>query len=89
MNGNASIAYPLAEKNVFIVGKPDVKFLKMVKIRVTGETAFDWLEARYYANYPKDCGVQLTFTENCFQGSSANQEKYNVILSAVKRQTGT
>ena len=61
----------------------------MVKIRVKQETAFDWLEARYDTNYPKDCGVQSTFTESCFQGSSANQNQYNVILSAVKRQTGT
>ena len=66
VSGAANIAYPLTETNVFILGKPDLEFVKMVKIRVTGEYTFDWLEAKYIADYPEECGKQSTFHEGCF-----------------------
>ena len=52
-----SIAYPLAEKNVFVLGQPLPKhnFLKMVKIQVTGLTTFDWLDAKNRRNWPETC----------------------------------
>ena len=87
-NGDVSIAYPLPEKNVFIVSQPDGNYLKMVKIRVTGVTTFDWLAAKFYKNFPKYCGEQSTFNQSCFQGTSANQEQYNVKLTAVRRPAG-
>ena len=87
-NGAASIAYPLPEKNVFIVSQPDGKYLKMVMIRVTGVTTFDWLAAKFYQNFPKHCGTQSTFNLSCFQGTSANQEQYNVKLTVVRRPAG-
>ena len=43
----ASIAYSLAEKNVFILGQlSDRNVLKMIKIQVTGKTTFEWLDAK-------------------------------------------
>ena len=79
------IVYPLDEKNVFILGVTSVekKNLKMVKIRVTGKDTFDWLEARYKKGYPAECEKQSTFNENCFQGPSVGQDKYDVDLVAT------
>ena len=80
-----NIVYPLAEKNVFILGVAYVenRNLKMVKIRVTGKDTFDWLEARYKKGYSEECGKQSTFNENCFQGTSIGQDKYDVDLVAT------
>ena len=88
-NGPAvAIAYPLVEKNVFIVSTVGSNIMKMVKIRVTGETTFDWLEAKYHQDYPYECGKQSTFSENCFTGTSVDQDKYDVNLKAVLRDYG-
>ena len=80
-----NIVYPLVEKNVFILGVTyvEIKNLKMVKIRVTGKDTFDWLEARYKKGYPEECEKQSTFNENCFEGSSVEQDKYDVDLIAT------
>ena len=86
VSGAANIAYPLTETNVFILGKPDLEFVKMVKIRVTGEYTFDWLEAKYIADYPEECGKQSTFHEGCFfKGNNVEQDKYDVQLVAKIR----
>ena len=84
----AAIAYPLVEKDVFIVSTVGSNGMKMVKIRVTGETTFDWLEAKSHQDYPSECGKQSTFNENCFTGRSVGQDKYDVNLKAVLRQYG-
>ena len=52
---------------------------------VTGETAFEWIEAKYsipLADSP--CRSQSTFTEQCYQGKSVTQENYDVQLVADK-----
>ena len=79
-----NIVYQLEEKNVFIIGKayPFNSILMMVKIRVTGITTFNWLDARYVEKYPEECGKQSTFHEGCFRGESVNQDKYDVDLFA-------
>ena len=74
----ANIAYPLKEKNVFIVGMGG----KMVKIRVTGEKTFDWLEARFDDRSPIECWTQSSFNEYCFDGRSVDRTKLNVKLIA-------
>ena len=59
----------------------------MVKIRVTGEKTFDWLEARYIEKYPEECGKQSTFHEGCFlQGTPVEQHQYDVELVAKIRE---
>ena len=80
-----NIIYPLEEKNVFILGVTYVekKNLKMVKIRVTGKNTFEWLEARYNKGYSEKCEKQSTFNENCFEGPSVEQDKYDVDLIAT------
>ena len=89
---SATIAYPLVEKNVFIVSTvttyANLPIIKMVKIRVTGETTFDWLEAKYHQNFPSECGKQSTFNENCFTGKSVDQDKYDLNLKAALQQGG-
>ena len=93
-----NIVYQLEEKNVFILGiaiqfgnsslwNSNWKFilssLKMVKIRVTGITTFDWLEARYIMHYPEGCGKQSTFHEGCFRGELVTQFNFDVDLFAI------
>ena len=90
-----SIIYPLAEKNVFILGHPTAgkgASLRMVKIRVTEKTTFDWLDGRNVIldsnkdemiDDNEECGKQSTFHEGCFKGSFQGQDKYNVDLVAT------
>ena len=75
----------MEEQNVFIVAAAIGTDLKMVKIRVTGETTFDWIEAKYYQNFPSTCMIASTFNEVCFQGTSVTQTNYNVLLAASHR----
>ena len=84
ISGAPNIAYPLQDRNVFILGKPDGQFVKMVKIRVTGEKTFDWLDAKFIGieTDPK-CGEQSTFHEGCFIGRSLERDKYDVELVAI------
>ena len=83
ISGAPSIAYPLQDRNVFILGKPDSQFVKMVKVKVTGEKTFDWLDAKFIGieSDPK-CGEQSTFHEGCFIGKSLERDKYDVDLVA-------
>ena len=82
-----NIIYPLAEKNVFILGHPTTgtgASVRMVKIRVTGKTTFDWLDGRnLILEGMEECGKQSTFHEGCFQGSFQGQDKYDVDLFAT------
>ena len=55
----------------------------MVKIRVTGETTFDWIEAKVKNGPSGNCKVQATFNEECFEGSPVTQNNYDVTLSAI------
>ena len=80
----ATIAYPMG-RNFFIVAAIDGSYLKMVKILVTGESSFDWIEAKYVREDSADssCLSQSTFTEECYQGSANSYPAYNVQLMAV------
>ena len=89
VDNTASIAFPLKQKNVFIIGCVDPINVKMVKIKVTGEKTFDWIEAKYQKNYPKECSTEQTFLESCFEGPSVTQDNYDVVLAAVPRTMGT
>ena len=83
-NGAASIAYRV-EENTFIVAAYNGKFLKMVKIKVIGETIFDWIEAKYHRpSSDSTCKSQSTFDLACFHGTSMPETSYNVVLLAEK-----
>ena len=84
IRGTPSIAFSLPDRNVFILGGLDGQFVKMVKIRVTGEKTFDWLDAKFIGieTDPK-CGEQSTFHEGCFVGKSLERDKYDVDLVAT------
>ena len=78
----ATIAYHI-QGNVFIIAAVEESDLKMVKIAVTGETTFNWIDAKYHelaATY--NCRDQVTFSESCFHGSSVSKEHYDVQLVA-------
>ena len=88
VNAVANIAYPLGD-NIFIVGSASAKELKMVKIRVTGEATFDWIEAKYHkdrANYPAECKNQASFSEDCFDGTLVQELFYNAEIVAVPQE---
>ena len=83
-----NIIYPLAEKNVFILGHPTTgrgASVRMIKIRVTGKTTFDWLDGRnLILKGMEECDKQSTFREDCFEkGKFYGQDKYNVDLVAT------
>ena len=78
----ATIAYPLGE-DIFIIGLKEEQYLKMVKIRVTGEHTFVWMSAKYRTDHPDECETKLTFTEDCFEGNEMGEANYNVQLAAV------
>ena len=83
-NGAASIAYRV-EENTFIVAAYNGKFLKMVKIQVTGETTFKWIDAKYHTpSSDSTCRSQLTFDVDCFYGTSMSEKRYTVVLLAEK-----
>ena len=88
VNAAASLAFPMGE-NIFIVACVGCggNFLKMVKIRITGETTFVWIEAKYTANYPTNCKAQETFTVECFVGTSVDESQYSVVLVAEPQDT--
>ena len=87
VNSVASLAFPSGE-NIFIVASVSGNFLKMVKIRVTGETTFDWIEAKYQKGiYPTNCKTQETFTEECFVGTSVEEPFYSVVLVAKPQES--
>ena len=76
------IAYHV-KGNIYIVAAMDDSYLKMVKIRITGETTFDWLTAKYNRpSYSSMCTKQITFYEECFYGTSMPKRSYNVELHA-------
>ena len=70
---------------MFIIGLKDDGYLKMVKIQVTGEDTFVWMSAKYRTDHSYECEAQLTFSEDCFQGTSVGKANYNVRLVAVPK----
>ena len=78
----ATIAYHV-HGNVFIIAAVRVPYLKMVKIAVTGDTTFDWIDAKYHKpSATSSCRDQDTFSESCFHGKSVSKRQYNVQLVA-------
>ena len=89
---NATFAHPLGG-NIFIITKVFDSSLKMVKIRVTGETSFKRLEAYHYKDPPTNCRNESTFTKDCYTiGHSGlrtiGNSKYDVKLVAVIKVSG-
>ena len=57
----------------------------MIKIFVTGETSFEWIDAKCSTpSYHSNCWSQQTFTEKCFQGDPISRNEYDVQLVALK-----
>jgi surface protein len=72
--------------NVWIVGILAPDYIKMVKIKISGTSAFVWKETRYQriGLFPSRCGVPSTFAESCFAGTNPLLDKYPVSLTATK-----
>lgn len=89
----ATIAYRL-KGNIFILAISELSGdIKMVKIRVTGEESFEWLEAKYHTANTSECKTQESFQKDCYYGTTKSERIYNVSrLVAIKgtamRQTG-
>ena len=68
---------------MFIIAAVEAPYLKMMKIEVTGETTFNWIDAKYHAvSATSSCRDQETFSESCFHGSSVSQGNYDIQLVA-------
>ena len=78
--------------DIWILALKDQTYLKMVKIKVTGETTYEWIEAKYNreGDYDPDC--ETTFQESCFDHmpkepswlQPKKDESYQIILSAKR-----
>ena len=61
----------------------------MVKIQVTGEKTFDWLEAKYRKeSSTSKCRAQDTFYKDCFRGTNVGKDTYNVEKFAAISTSG-
>ena len=76
----ATIALDIGS-NIWIVAVVDGGYVKMVKIRVTGESSFSWIKTMYSRD-TAGCGHQSTFTEACFVSTSAPESFYGIKLVA-------
>ena len=81
----ATIAHEVSH-NIFIVAALDGHHLKMVKIRVTGITTFEWMKAKYMSpSSDSKCRYQQSFSIDCFHGTDVSAIGYNVVLLARKK----
>jgi hypothetical protein len=68
----------------WMVALVEAPYLKIVKIRITGETTSEWITTRYDNSYDGACAVQATFTIACFKGTDPAKDAYPVSLQARK-----
>ena len=80
---SASIAFYIDGEDAWIIGVKEGGNLKMVKLRVTGLTTFDWISSKYRpdGSYPESC--LTSFSASCFVGTDTNEESYQIILVAA------
>ena len=76
----ATVGAYVPDKDEWIIGVVDGPFLKMVRVRVTGSTSFDWIATKYDINYNRSC--LISFSKSCFVGNSAREKQYLVKLVA-------
>ena len=76
----ATIAFKLANVDEWIVGVLDGRYLKMVKLKVTGPNSYDWMASKWTNLYDESCPT--AFSESCFTGSGGGESQYTVELVA-------
>jgi len=69
--------------NEWILGLIDGQYLKMVKIKITGSTTYDWRQTKYDSSYAQCCTSAQSFSEMCFKGTDAGSDMYPVSLRAI------
>ena len=75
----ATIAFNLENEDAWILGAKDGGYLKMVKIRVTGSSSYDWIETKYSSDGSYDESCETSFTASCFGGSHPGGQKIYVV----------
>ena len=88
---SATAALDLGDSK-WIVALKDDKYLKMVMIKVTGESSYDWLETKYNKEGDYDASCETDFIESCFVhisetsqptwGQPGKEDSYKLLLSA-------
>ena len=76
--------------NIWILALKDKTYLKMVKIKVTGEETYQWIEAMYNREGDYDPACDTNFQESCYVhmpkepdwDKPKKDESYKIILSA-------
>ena len=76
----ATLGTYLPNDDDWIIGVVDGPFLKMVRLRVTGPTSFNWISTKYDINYNETC--LTSFSESCYVGVNAGRFSYLVQLVA-------
>jgi len=69
--------------NVFIVAIVEDESLIMVKMKIVGPTSALWIGTRVDDNFDKACGMQETFSEDCFKGEDPETMDDPVEIEAV------
>ena len=80
----ATIAFkPPNSEYYWIVGAHDDRFLKMVKIQVTGANTYKWISSKYREDGTYEESCLTAFTTSCFDAGTYNVESaYPVLLVA-------
>ena len=86
----ATLALDLSD-SIWIVGILNGNFMKMVKLRVTGATDYDWIATKFYrigdGNFTGAC--EIAFSESCFVGNDGTECLYTVQVSAKVKGIAT
>jgi len=65
----------------WMLGLVEAPYLKIVKVKITGEQTFEYVATRYDPHYDAVCAAQATFTATCFHSKSCvklGNGKYSV-----------
>ena len=82
----ATLAIDLSN-STWILGVLNGNFMKMVKLRVTGATTYDWIATKFYrigdGSFTGAC--EMAFSESCFVGNDGTECMYTVqVFAKVK-----
>ena len=78
---SATLALDLSD-NIWVVGVLNGNFMKMVKLKITGATSYDWIATKFLriGNFTSSC--EADFSESCFIGNDGTECMYTVQLAA-------
>ena len=67
-------------EDAWIVGTHDKIYMKMVKLRLTGENTFDWIQSKFQQDGSYNESCLTSFIESCFEGIDVPEDRYEILL---------